>query len=227
MTSGKLGSFSIESILTKSEIPPRPSSRKTDLWSHIPSSTAADSAATHLNKLMYPWFAACPAPLDTSLQSLSHPHPSTMQHQPPFPASSYPGMRNRRVRKANFDRKPRQAYTSKQLERLEIEFKGDKYLTVSKRVHLAEFLELTEAQVKTWFQNRRTKWKKQMSATQRRLTLVQGWPMNPHFPFPTSASCSGLLPSSFTQVLSTAQGPSANPQASRSSFQPAENNRRG
>ena len=61
------------------------------------------------------------------------------------------GLRNRRARKANFDRKPRQAYTSKQLERLEVEFKGDKYLTVSKRVHLAEALDLTEAQVKTWY----------------------------------------------------------------------------
>ncbi|XP_028967267.1 pituitary homeobox x-like [Galendromus occidentalis] len=70
----------------------------------------------------------------------------------------------RRTRKAGVDRKPRQAYSVKQLERLESEFKIDKYLSVSKRMELSAALNLTEVQIKTWFQNRRTKWKKQMTA---------------------------------------------------------------
>ena len=61
----------------------------------------------------------------------------------------------RRPRKPGVDRKPRQAYSSKQLERLEEEFKADKYLSVSKRLELSMALNLTETQIKTWFQNRR------------------------------------------------------------------------
>ncbi|XP_011501608.1 PREDICTED: homeobox protein engrailed-1a [Ceratosolen solmsi marchali] len=70
----------------------------------------------------------------------------------------------RRSRKPGIDRKPRQAYSAKQLERLEAEFKVDKYLSVSKRMELSKCLSLTEVQIKTWFQNRRTKWKKQLTS---------------------------------------------------------------
>lgn len=59
---------------------------------------------------------------------------------------------NRRSRKPGLDRKPRQAYSAKQLERLEGEFKVDKYLSVSKRMELSKALNLTEVQIKTWFQ---------------------------------------------------------------------------
>ncbi|KAH7945625.1 hypothetical protein HPB49_013418 [Dermacentor silvarum] len=72
--------------------------------------------------------------------------------------------------KPGVERKPRQAYSAKQLERLEAEFKVDKYLSVSKRMELSATLNLTEVQIKTWFQNRRTKWKKQMTA---RMKLAQ------------------------------------------------------
>ncbi|KAK9880970.1 hypothetical protein WA026_014321 [Henosepilachna vigintioctopunctata] len=77
---------------------------------------------------------------------------------------------NRRSRKPVLDRKPRQAYSAKQLERLESEFKVDKYLSVSKRMELSKALSLTEVQIKTWFQNRRTKWKKQLTT---RLKMAQ------------------------------------------------------
>ncbi|KAL3837226.1 hypothetical protein ACJMK2_022596 [Sinanodonta woodiana] len=69
----------------------------------------------------------------------------------------------RRQRRVSVDRKPRQAYSSHQLARLEAEFRNDKYLTVNKRMDLSKELNLTETQVKTWFQNRRTKWKKQIA----------------------------------------------------------------
>lgn len=37
-----------------------------------------------------------------------------------------------------------------------------KYLSVPQRLKIAEDLNLTEQQVKTWFQNHRTKWKKRL-----------------------------------------------------------------
>lgn len=54
----------------------------------------------------------------------------------------------KRSRKPGVDRKPRQAYSAKQLERLESEFKQDKYLSVSKRMELSKTLNLSEVQVK-------------------------------------------------------------------------------
>ncbi|CAH8496742.1 unnamed protein product [Schistosoma turkestanicum] len=64
--------------------------------------------------------------------------------------------------RSEYERKPRQAYSTDQLERLETEFEKDKYLKLNKRIELSNELNLTETQIKTWFQNRRTKWKKKL-----------------------------------------------------------------
>jgi len=60
-------------------------------------------------------------------------------------------------------RRRRTAFTSSQLKSLEKKFRDKKYLTITERNNLAKNLRLTDTQVKTWFQNRRTKWKKQMA----------------------------------------------------------------
>nr|KAG5699028.1 hypothetical protein BaRGS_025422 [Batillaria attramentaria] len=58
-------------------------------------------------------------------------------------------------------RRARTAFTYEQLVALENKFKTTRYLSVCERLNLALSLNLTETQVKIWFQNRRTKWKKQ------------------------------------------------------------------
>ena len=59
-------------------------------------------------------------------------------------------------------RKARTVFTTEQIDSLEEKFKVNKYLSVPQRLKIAEDLELTEQQVKTWFQNRRTKWKRRL-----------------------------------------------------------------
>lgn len=60
-------------------------------------------------------------------------------------------------------RKLRTVFTEKQLDGLESKFADKKYLSVPDRMELAGRLELSETQVKTWFQNRRMKCKKQQA----------------------------------------------------------------
>ncbi|CAF2134373.1 unnamed protein product [Rotaria magnacalcarata] len=58
-------------------------------------------------------------------------------------------------------RKARTAFTDQQLNYLEKSFERQKYLSVQDRMELAACLSLSDTQVKTWYQNRRTKWKRQ------------------------------------------------------------------
>ncbi|XP_013784854.1 homeobox protein GBX-2-like [Limulus polyphemus] len=57
-------------------------------------------------------------------------------------------------------RRRRTAYTSEQLLQLEKEFHAKKYLSLTERSQIATTLQLSEVQVKIWFQNRRAKWKR-------------------------------------------------------------------
>ncbi|XP_025252984.1 T-cell leukemia homeobox protein 1 isoform X1 [Theropithecus gelada] len=56
-------------------------------------------------------------------------------------------------------KKPRTSFTRLQICELEKRFHRQKYLASAERAALAKALKMTDAQVKTWFQNRRTKWR--------------------------------------------------------------------
>nr|CAD7588812.1 unnamed protein product [Timema genevievae] len=148
--------------------------RGTGAFSQLPYA-ASTSLASSASLLYGGWFAASSA--------ANKNHSQLFGLQAPKPAG-------RRSRKPGIDRKPRQAYSAKQLERLEAEFKVDKYLSVSKRMELSKALNLTEVQIKTWFQNRRTKWKKQLTS---RLKIAQRQGLFPPHYFPSAQQYSALF----------------------------------
>lgn len=68
---------------------------------------------------------------------------------------------NRRTKITNaVSRRLRTAYTQKQLNVLESEFTINQYLCRPRRIEIANKLELSERQIKVWFQNRRMKTKR-------------------------------------------------------------------
>ncbi|KAH9508431.1 T-cell leukemia homeobox protein 3 [Bulinus truncatus] len=87
-----------------------------------------------------------------------------------FSGQTWPDIRKERIsllRGSVFDKcpskrkKPRTSFTRMQIVELEKRFHRQKYLSSSERCSLAKTLKMTDGQVKTWFQNRRTKWRRQ------------------------------------------------------------------
>merc|ERR1719319_211603 len=111
-------------------------------------------------------------------------HATSSQDHAPFTHDYAPSAQDHAPGKAKKMRNPRSMYTSLQVQQLERRFQQSQYLALPERAELAISLGISQTQVKIWFQNRRSKYKKLMKGHQG--TLEPGQPLPGGEPLPES-----------------------------------------
>ncbi|KAM4650584.1 homeobox protein BarH-like 2 [Discoglossus pictus] len=103
-----------------------------------------------------------PSPSSSHVLSPSHISPGCARSETPA-SEAHHSSESELEQTAPRLKKPRRSrtiFTELQLMGLEKKFQKQKYLSTPDRLDLAQSLGLTQLQVKTWYQNRRMKWKK-------------------------------------------------------------------
>lgn len=121
-------------------------------------------APSHLSRDTSPGTLPSHLPLLSPQQQQHHHHhhprgPEPSPSQTPLSISSESDTEHSTPRLKK-PRRSRTIFTELQLMGLEKKFQKQKYLSTPDRLDLAQSLGLTQLQVKTWYQNRRMKWKK-------------------------------------------------------------------
>ncbi|XP_028666177.1 homeobox protein BarH-like 2 [Erpetoichthys calabaricus] len=111
-----------------------------------------------LSQLSQPSPSSHVIPLLSPLQ-VSNSRAETANSETPLSISSESDV-EQNISRVKKPRRSRTIFTELQLMGLEKKFQKQKYLSTPDRLDLAQSLGLTQLQVKTWYQNRRMKWKK-------------------------------------------------------------------
>uniref|UniRef100_T1JI17 Homeobox domain-containing protein n=1 Tax=Strigamia maritima TaxID=126957 RepID=T1JI17_STRMM len=175
---------------------PTPASAPSFLIRDILSNSRQSSAPHPAVAEQHTQLARSPSPEDPLQRGQEDDDESSL---PPSPGGHSHSSKSKKQRKA------RTAFTDHQLQTLEKSFERQKYLSVQDRMELAASLNLTDTQVKTWYQNRRTKWKRQTAVGLELLAeagnyasfhRLYGTP-SPYWPYPSAS----VLPTSTTDLF--------------------------